>query len=102
MVSDLLQACSEGDLNRVNQLLTQASPLDIEEKGLPLFYIFFVPYPSHHILRPLLRASPLSLLVPSQDQSGVTPLIAAVKNCHRDVVKALLGYGAPHLLNPDT
>ncbi|KAI0294975.1 hypothetical protein BC826DRAFT_1104445 [Russula brevipes] len=60
MVSELLQACSDGDLNKVSQLLTQASPLDVEEK----------------------------------DQDGVTPLIAAVKNGHRDVVKALLGHGA--------
>ncbi|KAI0003782.1 hypothetical protein BJV74DRAFT_881593 [Russula compacta] len=60
MVSDLYKACSDGDLNKVNQLLAQAPPLDIEEK----------------------------------DQDGVTPLIAAVKNGHRDVVKALLGHGA--------
>jgi ankyrin repeat protein len=26
----------------------------------------------------------------------VTPLIAAVKNGHRDVVKALLDHGVPH------
>ncbi len=97
MVADLFQACFDGDLNRVNHLLTQASPLDIEEKGLPLFYIFFVPYPSHHTPHPVLRASLLSLLVSSKDQDGVTPLIAAVKNGHRDVVKALLGHGAPHL-----
>lgn len=58
--ADLFQACSDGDLNRVNQLLAQASPLDIEEK----------------------------------DQDGVTLLIAAVKNGHHDVVKALLGHGA--------
>ncbi|KAI0308304.1 hypothetical protein B0F90DRAFT_1813583 [Multifurca ochricompacta] len=60
MVSDLWQASSDGDLNKVNELLAQASPLDIEEK----------------------------------DQDGVTPLIAAVKNGHRDVVKALLDHGA--------
>ncbi|KAH9995990.1 hypothetical protein BJV77DRAFT_187461 [Russula vinacea] len=58
MVSDLSQACLDGDLNKVNQLLPQASPLDIEEKD------------------------------------GITPLIAAVKNGHHDVVKALLGHGA--------
>jgi ankyrin repeat protein len=100
MVSDLSQACSEGDLNKVNQLLAQASPLDIEEKGLPLFHNFFVPHPSHHTLHPSLRASPLSLLVSSKDQDSVTPLIAAVKNGHRDVVKALLSHGAPHLPCP--
>ncbi|KAI9509522.1 hypothetical protein F5148DRAFT_1345672 [Russula earlei] len=60
MVSDIFQACSDGDLTKVNQILAQASPLDIEEK----------------------------------DQDGVTPLITAVKNGHRDVVKALLGHGA--------
>ncbi len=42
MVSaDLFQACSDGDLNRVNQLLAQLSPLDIEEKGASPFLIFF-------------------------------------------------------------
>jgi hypothetical protein len=43
MVSDLSQACSDGDLNKVNQLLLQASPLDIEEKGASPFSIFFLP-----------------------------------------------------------
>ncbi|KAH9065652.1 hypothetical protein EDB87DRAFT_1679379 [Lactarius vividus] len=60
MISDLLQASSDGDLNKLNQLLAQPSSLDIEQK----------------------------------DQDGVTPLIAAVKNGHRDVVKALLDHGA--------
>ena len=100
MVSDLSQACSQGDLNKVNQLFAQPSPLDIEEKGLPLFHIFFVPHPSHHTLHPFLRASLLSLLIFFKDQDGVTPLIAAVKNGHRDVVKALLSHGAPHLPFP--
>ncbi|KAH9960760.1 hypothetical protein BGW80DRAFT_1361572, partial [Lactifluus volemus] len=60
MVSDLLNACSDGDINKLNHLLAHPSPLDIEEK----------------------------------DQDGLTPLIAAVKNGHRDVVKALLDHGA--------
>ena len=42
MVSDLSQACLDGDLNKVNQVLLQASPLDIEEKGASPF-LFFLP-----------------------------------------------------------
>jgi len=102
MVSDLIQACSDGDLNKVNQLLAQASPLDIEEKGASLFLFFFAPHISHHIIHPLLRASPPFLLIFSTDQDGMTPLIAAVKNGHRDVVKALLGHGMSHVPSPHT
>ena len=97
MVFDLSKACSDGDLNKVNQLLAQAPPLDIEEKGASLFLFFFVPPLSYHTLHPLSRASPLFLLNATQDQDGVTPLIAAVKNGHRDVVKALLGHGMSHV-----
>jgi hypothetical protein len=43
MVSDLSLACLGGDLNKVNQLLPQASPLDIEEKGASPFLFFFLP-----------------------------------------------------------
>ena len=94
MVSvDLFQACSDGDLNKVNQLLAQPSPLDIEEKGAPPFLIFLPSHISHRTLHPVQHASPLLLLVPPKDQDGVTPLIAAVKNGHHDVVKALLAHG---------
>ncbi len=99
MLSDLLQASSDGDLNKVNQLLAQPSSLDIEQKGtsfspLPLFC---PTSPSHSTLHPVLRASLPSLPITPKDQDGVTPLIAAVKNGHRDVVKALLGHGMPNL-----
>ena len=33
MISDLLQASSDGDLNIVNQILAHPSSLDIEQKG---------------------------------------------------------------------
>ena len=91
--ADLLQACSAGDLNRVNQLVNQASPLDIEEKGASPFLFFLPPHISHRSPRPVRHTSPPLPLVPPKDQDGVTPLIAAVKNGHHDVVKALLGHG---------
>ncbi len=94
MVSaDLFHACLDGDLNKVNQLLAQAPPLDIEEKGASPFYIFLSSHISHRTLHPVQYAPPLLLLLPPKDQDGVTPLIAAVKNGHHDVVKALLGHG---------
>jgi len=41
MVSaDLFHASEAGDLNKVNQLLAQSSPLDIEEKGASPFLFF--------------------------------------------------------------
>lgn len=92
--ADLFHACSDGDLNKVNQLLPQASPLDIEEKGASPFLFFLPLHISHRTLHPVQHASPHLLLVPPKDQDGVTPLIAAVKNGHHDVVKALLGHGA--------
>ena len=92
--ADLFHACKDGDLNKVNQLLAQASPLDIEEKGASPFPFFFASHLSHRTFHPVKHTSPLLSLVPPKDQDGVTPLIAAVKNGHHDVVKALLGHGA--------
>ena len=51
--------------------------------------------PSYPTLHPVLRAILSYLPITPQDQDGVTPLIAAVKNGHRDVVKALLDHGSP-------
>jgi hypothetical protein len=97
MISDLLQASFDGELNKVNQILAQPSPLDIEQKGAPFSPPPHLPFcltsPSHPTLHPVLRASLSSLPITPKDQDGVTPLIAAVKNGHRDVVKALLGHG---------
>ena len=100
MVSDLSQACLDGDLNKVNQLLLQASPLDIEEKGASPFLFFFcqTSLSSCSPSRLTCISSPSSCL--PKDQDGVTPLIGAVKNGHHDVVKALLGHGVPHILAP--
>ena len=100
MVSDLSLACLGGDLNKVNQLLPQASPLDIEEKGASPFLFFFL-QTSFSSCSPSCLTCVLSpSSCPSKDQDGVTPLIAAVKNGHHDVVKALLGHGVPHILSP--
>ncbi|KAJ6504380.1 hypothetical protein DFH09DRAFT_291497 [Mycena vulgaris] len=60
MVSALWKACSQGDLETVNQVLSTADNVDIEIK----------------------------------DHTGVTPLIEAVRNGHREVVTALLDKGA--------
>ena len=56
--------------------------------------------PSYPTLHPVLRAILSYLPITPQDQDGVTPLIAAVKNGHRDVVKALLDHGTPHMPTP--
>jgi hypothetical protein len=71
-------------------------PLKILKKKVRSFFYFFGPTSRHHTLHPVLRASLMSLLIATKDQDGVTPLIAAVKNGHRDVVKALLDHGVPH------
>ena len=102
MLSDLLQASSDGDLNKVTQILAQPSTLDMEQKGAsfsppPLTPPFCPTSPSHPALHPVLRAAHSSLPTTPKDQDGVTPLIAAVKNGHRDVVKALLVHGTPHM-----
>jgi hypothetical protein len=55
---------------------------------------------THPALHPVLRAFLSYLPIAPKDQDGVTPLIAAVKNGHRDVVKTLLDHGTPHLHTP--
>ena len=103
MLSDLIQASSDGDLIKLTQILAQASSLDIEQKGasfsphIPLLCPISPPHPTIH---PFLRALLSYLPIAPKDQDGVTPLIAAVKNGHRDVVKALLDHGTPHIPTP--
>ncbi|KAH9081555.1 hypothetical protein EDB83DRAFT_2512413 [Lactarius deliciosus] len=100
MISDLLQASSDGDLNKLNHLLAQPSSLDIEQKGtsfcpsLPLTPPFCPTSPSHLLFVPSYAPLIRLYLLLVKTRTGVTPLIAAVKNGHRDVVKALLDHGA--------
>jgi hypothetical protein len=61
MVSaDLFHACSDGDFSKVNQLLAQASPLDIEEKGASPFLFFLPLHLSHRTLHSVQHVSPSS------------------------------------------
>jgi len=77
MVSALWKACADGDLQRTNELLAEATALDVELKGpiLP-----FSALHTTHITYP-------------PDHTGVTALIEAVRNGHVDVVRALLEKG---------
>lgn len=104
MLSDLLQASLDGDLNKVTQILAQPSASDfIEQKGTFLLLLLSSPALlcaaslTHPALHLVLRAFLSYLPIAPKDQDGVTPLIAAVKNGHRDVVKALLDHGTPHI-----
>ncbi|THH18547.1 hypothetical protein EW146_g2451 [Bondarzewia mesenterica] len=91
MVSELWKASSEGDLAKVNELLAQAAPADVEINGqFSLDRHFF--QRGNHVALPSLADTSLH-----QDQDGVTPLIEAVKNSHYDVVKALLDRGMQFL-----
>ena len=79
MVSPIWKAASEGDLEKVKELLNEPSSIDIEIKGQP--YEFS------------LSTAPHLTGISSTDHTGATPLIQAVRNGHRDVVKELLQTG---------
>ncbi|KAF9512792.1 hypothetical protein BS47DRAFT_1393949 [Hydnum rufescens UP504] len=68
MVSPIWKVASEGDLEKVKELLNEPSSIDIEIK----------------------------------DHTGATPLIQAVRNGHRDVVKELLQTGGANPFNPSS
>ncbi|KAJ6575361.1 hypothetical protein B0H19DRAFT_638880 [Mycena capillaripes] len=98
MVSNLWKACSQGDLQTVNQILDTAESVDIEIKGprrLTALLFSFLTFPAL-FLPPISSISTFFLLFfsPSPDHTGVTPLIEAVKNGHAEVVRALLDKGA--------
>ncbi|KAG8906544.1 hypothetical protein FRB99_006658 [Tulasnella sp. 403] len=80
MVSPLWKATLDGDLNRVKDILKDASRVEIEVKGALTFRLQnFAPF--------LLTYSP-------PDHTGVTPLIQAVRNGHVEIVRELLAHGA--------
>jgi ankyrin repeat protein len=95
MVSALWKACAEGDLEKVHQLLKDASTLDIEIRGK---------YTRSSVKPYLLSGDPFNILQFTTqliihsfflvDHTGVTPLIEAIKNGHVEVVKALLDKGS--------
>lgn len=80
MVFSLCKACSDGDLQKVLELLND-SAVDVELKGQDL------------LTSSNLSNKSLSYTIPL-DPMGVTPLIEAVKNNHIDIVKLLLDRGS--------
>jgi ankyrin repeat protein len=84
MVSTIWKVASEGDLEKVKELLNEPSSIDIEIKGKPNRFSLF---PGSNPTR-----------APPSDHTGATPLIQAVRNGHRDVVKELLQTGGTRKL----
>jgi len=86
MVSPLWNAASEGNIDTLLALLHNASPADIEIKGMSLFLVSALSrvFLNFHFLI---------------DHTGATPLQEAVKNGHLDVVKALLDKGSHSILD---
>jgi len=85
MVSPLWKACSDGDIQKVHELLNEPSAVDIELKG------------AHHQLSSSALRSPARwkiTLTRDLDHTGATPLIEAVRNGHVEVVKYLLEKGS--------
>lgn len=87
MASSLMLAAAEGNLQKVQDLLNEATVADIEFKGM------FNRRPD------LRRAQQASVNTTDAanfrplDQNGVTALIEAVRNGHVDVVRTLLDKG---------
>lgn len=92
MVSLLWDACSDGRLDDVHNLLTDASLPEIEVKGRFLFTA------CSSFLPGFLCCVMLTLYYSSRpDASGITPLIRAIQQGHVDVVRALLDKGSLNL-----
>lgn len=86
MPSPLWNAASEGNIGVLLALLHNASPADVEIKGMSLCLV-------SALSRVFLK---FHFLI---DHSGATPLQEAVKNGHLDVVKALLDKGSHSILD---
>ncbi|KAG8887199.1 hypothetical protein FRB98_000361 [Tulasnella sp. 332] len=91
MVSALWKAAGDGDVSRVQEMLKEATNVDIELKGASSGR--FIAFVSRSVLIAAHSKISGSTAMPIH-HTGVTPLIQAVRNGHGDIVKELLAHGA--------